>query len=289
MRNLIRFLVRFSAWILFLIYVVASCWLLFTKNPYQHHVYLTSASALGRTVYGAANTVTSYFYLREINEDLQMRNTALEMEILHLKDQIAQYKLQEYADTMKIDSSLTRYSFALAHVINNSVNRSNNYITIDRGAKDGIKPEMGVVDQNGVVGIVNIVGDHSARIISLLNPYLRISCKIKGQDVVGSLVWDGKNPMEAVLEELPRHAQFNLGDTVVTSGYSTVFPEGVPVGIVVERVTAPEENFRTLRVRLNTDFNTLSTVRIVLDSMSEEVKQVEDDSKTIPKTTLPSQ
>ncbi|MBD5307751.1 MAG: rod shape-determining protein MreC [Bacteroides sp.] len=289
MRNLLRFLVRFSAWILFLIYVVASCWLLFTKNPYQHHVYLTSASALGRTVYGAANTVTSYFYLREINEDLQMRNTALEMEILHLKDQIAQYKLQEYADTMKIDSSLTRYSFALAHVINNSVNRTNNYITIDRGALDGIRPEMGVVDQNGVVGIVNIVGDHSARIISLLNPYLRISCKIKGQDVVGSLVWDGKNPMEAVLEELPRHAQFNLGDTVVTSGYSTVFPEGVPVGIVVERVTAPEENFRTLRVRLNTDFNTLSTVRIVLDSMSEEVKQVEDDSKTIPKTTLPSQ
>ncbi|MDE7471851.1 MAG: rod shape-determining protein MreC, partial [Paramuribaculum sp.] len=188
MRNLLRFLVRFSAWILFLIYVVASCWLLFTKNPYQHHVYLTSASALGRTVYGAANTVTSYFYLREINEDLQMRNTALEMEILRLKDQIAQYKLQEYADTMKIDSSLTRYSFALAHVINNSVNRTNNYITIDRGALDGIRPEMGVVDQNGVVGIVNIVGDHSARIISLLNPYLRISCKIKGQDVVGSLV-----------------------------------------------------------------------------------------------------
>lgn len=289
MRNLLRFFVRFSAWILFLVYVVASCWLLFAKNPYQHHIYLTSAGAMGTAVYGAANTVTSYFYLREINEDLQKRNSDLEIEIERLKGQIAEYKLQEYADTMRVDTSLTRYNFALAHVINNSINRPNNYITIDRGSLDGIKPEMGVVDQNGVVGIVNIVGDHSARVISLLNPYLRISCKLKGHDMVGSLVWDGKNPMEAVLEELPRHAEFNLGDTVITSGYSTVFPEGVPVGVVVERVTEHEENFRTLRVRLNTDFSTLSTVRVVLDDMRDELKKVEDDSKTAPKNTLPTQ
>lgn len=289
MRNLLRFFVRFSSWILFLIYVVASCWLLFTKNPYQHHVYLTSAGTLGKAVYGAANTVTSYFYLREINEDLQLRNATLEVEILKLKDQIAQYKLQEYSETMRIDTALSRYSFALAHVINNSINRPNNYITIDKGSLDGIEPEMGVVDQNGVVGIVNVVGSHSARIISLLNPYLRISCKIKGQDVVGSLVWDGKNPSEAVLEELPRHAEFNLGDTVITSGYSTVFPEGVPVGIVVEHIAEHEENFRTLRVRLNTDFSTLSTVRVVIDDMRKELETVEDDSKTTPKNNMPNQ
>lgn len=272
-----------------MIYAVASCWLLFTKNPYQHHVFLTSAGALGTTVYGAAHSVTSYFYLREINEDLQRRNADLEVEVQKLKGQIAQYKLQEYADTMKVDTLLSRYSFALAHVINNSVNRSNNYITIDRGSADGIKPEMGVVDQNGVVGIVNIVGQHSARVISLLNPYLRISCKLKGHDMVGSLVWDGKNPLEAVLEELPRHAEFNLGDTVVTSGYSTVFPEGVPVGIVVDRVTEHEENFRTLRIRLNTDFSTLSTVRVVLDGMRDELLTVEDESKTKPKSSIPAQ
>lgn len=277
MRNLIRFFIRYSTWILTIIYVVASCCLLFSRNPYQHHLFLTSAGVLGRTVYGAANSVTSYFYLRDINADLQTRNADLELEILKLKHIIKQYENKEYADSVPVDTALQRYNFVLANVINNSINRSHNYLTIDKGSLDGLAPEMGVVDQNGIVGIVNVVGPHASRVMSVLNPYLRNSCKIKGQELVGSLVWDGESPLEAVLEELPQHAEFNLGDTVVTSGLSTVFPEGVPVGIVVDAIA--EENFRTLRVRLFTDFSTLSTVRIVVDYLSDEIKAVEDDDR----------
>ena len=136
---------------------------------------------------------------------------------------------------------------------------------------------MGVVDRNGIVGIVNVVGPHSARIISFLNSNLRISCKVKGYEQVGSLVWDGKKPDEAILEELPRHAVFNPGDTIVTSGYSTVFPEGVPVGVVLKNLEDYDENFFALRVKLFTDFSTLSTVRIIADNMKEELQRTEKD------------
>ena len=127
---------------------------------------------------------------------------------------------------------------------------------------------MGVMDQNGIVGIVNVVGDHTARLISVLNPYLRLSCKVKGEDQVGSLVWDGRDP---------KHAKFVKGDTIVTSGYSSVFPEGVPVGTIITGSRDREDNFYTLRIKLFTDFSTLSTVRVIRDKMKDELTTVEKE------------
>jgi len=278
-RNLINFLIRFSSWILFMVFVTISCVLLFQNNPYQHSIYLSSANALSTSLYNGAHSVTSYFSLRDINEDLTRRNAQLESQVLALKSQIARYKIAEYAATVPVDTSLARYNFIIAHVINNSVHRPHNYITLDKGSLDGIAEEMGVVNENGVVGIVNKVGPHSARVISVLNNYLRVSAKVKASEQVGSLVWDGKNPSEAILEELPRHATFKVGDTVVTSGYSTVFPEGVPVGIVTKPLKDYDENFFALRVRLFTDFSTLNTVRVVRDMMKPELLEVESDEE----------
>lgn len=277
MNNLLNFIVKYSSWLLFLVYAVISCLLLFTTNPYQHHIYLTSAGRVASGIYRAGNNVTGYFALREINEDLQVRNAQLEMEVLALKNQVRDYSARFYADTMTVDSALSRYSFIIGHVINNSVSRPNNYITIAKGSDDGVKPEMGVVDQNGVVGIVNVVGPRTSRVISLLNPHLRLSCKVKRSEHVGSLQWDGKDPREAVLQELPRHAKFRKGDTIVTSGFSSAFPEGVPVGTVLSSNNERDNNFIALRVKLFTDFSTLSTVRIVKDALGDELKQVEQD------------
>ena len=277
MGELLKFLVRFSSWFLFVVYLIAGFVLLFSGNPFQHHVYLTSANRISSGLYSTANSVSSYFFLKEINEDLQRRNSDLELEIYRLNDVIRHYREQAYADTMSVDSALSRYHFVIAHVINNSINRAHNYITIDKGSLDGIMPEMGVMDQNGIVGIVNVVSDHTARLISVLNPYLRLSCKVKGHAQVGSLVWDGKDPSEAMLEELPKHSEFTPGDTIVTSGYSSVFPEGVPVGTVMSSTRDIEDNFYTLRVKLFTDFSTLSTVRVIRDNMREELSAVEKE------------
>jgi rod shape-determining protein MreC len=284
-RNLINFLFRYSAWILFIIYTVASCVLLFRNSPYQHHVFLTSANSVVSGVYSASSSVTAYFNLKGINEDLQRRNTDLELEVLNLKRTIDFYREKEYADSVPVDSSLQRYSFITAHVINNTITKSHNYITLNKGTEDGLRPEMGVVDQNGVVGIVNVVGPHSARVISLLNPFLRLSCKVKGHNHVGSLVWQGNDYTYAILEELPRHAEFQNGDTIVTSGYSTVFPEGVPVGVVEEGMKEHDENFYALKVRLFTDFATLSTVRVIRDEMTDEINDLEKN--TIQPTKKP--
>ena len=277
MSELLKFLVRFSSWFLFVVYLIAGFVLLFSGNPFQHHVYLTSANRISSGLYSTANSVSSYFFLKEINEDLQRRNSDLELEIYRLNDVIRHYREQAYADTMSVDSALSRYHFVIAHVINNSINRAHNYITIDKGSLDGIMPEMGVMDQNGIVGIVNVVSDHTARLISVLNPYLRLSCKVKGHAQVGSLVWDGKDPSEAMLEELPKHSEFTPGDMIVTSGYSSVFPEGVPVGTVMSSTRDIEDNFYTLRVKLFTDFSTLSTVRVIRDNMREELSAVEKE------------
>ncbi|MCH5346899.1 MAG: rod shape-determining protein MreC [Muribaculaceae bacterium] len=277
MRNLLYFLLRYSAWLLFGLYVVLSCVMLFNTNPYQHYVYLTSAGNVASTVYGVANNVTSYFALRDINDDLQRRNAELEMEVLSLRDAIARRDEMLMRDTMSVDSALFRYRFIIARVINNSINRPHNYITIMKGERDGIRPEMGVVDQNGIVGIVNVVGPHTARVISLLNPNLRLSCKVKKSEHVGSLVWDGKDPHTARLEELPRHATFEKGDTIVTSGYSSVFPADLPVGRVIGIDADADANFFALRVELFTDFSTLSMVRVIDDGLAAELKVVEKD------------
>lgn len=278
MHYLVNFLIRSATWILFFIYVIISLVLLFKNNPYQHSVVLTSANSVSTGVYKTATGVTSYFNLRDINFELQRNNSELEMEVLKLKAQLKK-ALEQLPDSSELTSLnnpiLKRYHFRIANVINNSVNKAHNYITIDKGSEDGIQPEMGVIDQNGVVGIVNVVGKHSARIISLLNNNLRISCKISNSQHVGSLVWDGESPLTAVLEELPRHATFHKGDTIVTSGYSTTFPEGVPVGVVVGLMKGYDENFYALRVKLFTDFSTLSSVRIISDAMKQEIEDLE--------------
>lgn len=256
-------------------YVVIGCVLLFGSNPYQHSVYLTSANSISSGVYSASTSVTSYFNLRDINEDLQRRNTELEMDALRMRQRIQQLEEYELNATMTPDSSLMRYNFIVANVINNTTSRAHNYITLNKGSLDGVKPEMGVVDQNGVIGKVDVVGKHSSRVISLLNDYFRLSCKVKNTAQVGSLAWDGKDSRYALLLELPRHSVFNPGDTIVTSGYSTAFPEGVPVGIVEQELLDHDENFLTAKVRLLTDFSKLSMVRLVIDNLSDEIKAIE--------------
>lgn len=286
MSTLWDFLLKYSRWFLFTFYVVVSCILLFDTNPYQHYVWMTSAGRVTSAIYGVAANVTSYFHLHDINEDLQRRTADLELEVIGLRNQLRAMNEKVYADSLAHDSVMQPFDFIIAHVISNSVSRTHNYITIEKGRLDSVRPEMGVVDQNGVVGIVNVVGDHSARVISLLNPKMRLSCKVKGRDYFGSLVWDGHNPGEAVLEEMPRHERFRKGDTIVTSGYSAVFPEGIPVGTIISHEKEHDDNFYALRIRLLTDFSTLSTVRVIANDMRQDLDSLtageENDSRTNP-------
>ncbi len=292
MRELLNFFIRNSKWFVFAFYLVLAGWLLFQHNPYQHHVYLTSAGKVSASIYDVAGNVTSYFNLKENNEDLNRRNADLQLEVIALREQVQRLnekRAEEKSDTLAPFQALRHYQFIVAHVVNNSVMLARNYITINKGQLDGVKPEMGVIDQNGVVGIVNVVSDHHARVISLLNPNFRLSCKIKGNESFGSLVWDGKDPHYAVLEELPRHTKYHTGDTVITSGYSAVFPEDIPVGVVVSDNKGRNENFFALKVRLLSDFTTLNNVQVVVNNYSAELKELEEANQVTEGKTSPTE
>ena len=277
MRNLLNFFIRYASWFVFAFYVVLSCLLLFRNNPYQHHVYLTSANAIVSGIYDARSNITGYVNLRDINNDLQRRTAALEQEVVRLRKENKILTQQIEQDSLRTAESTSQFEFIIASVINNSIRNPYNYITIDKGGKDGIGPEMGVVDQNGVVGVVNIVSNHYARIISLLNPNFRLSCKLRGSDAFGSLVWDGKSPSEALLEELPKQVRFVVGDTIVTSGYSAMFPEGIPVGVIIGKTRGADDNFNTLKIRLLTDFTKLSTVKVISNRDIADIRMAESD------------
>lgn len=275
MGELLNFFVKNSKWFVFTIFVVISCTLLFNGNPYQQHVFFTSAGQMASCVYRTGSNVTSYFNLREINDDLNRQNAMLQREIVGLKEQIEDFRERSFTDTLVPDRGVAHFDFIVAHVINNSISRPYNYLTINKGSRDGVKPELGVIDRNGVVGIVSNVGPNSARVISLLNPDFRLSCKIKRSDSFGSLVWDGKNPRQALLEELPRHTVFHPGDTVVTSGFSAVFPAGLPVGVVLEDDVDHNQNFFTLKVLLFADFTTLGNVQVVVNNYRDELEALD--------------
>lgn len=277
MLNLLNFFIRYGAWFLFVFYAAISCFLLFQRNPFQHHVYLTSANAVVSGVYDVAANVTGYINLRDINADLQRRTADLESEVIALREHNRALRQQLLQDSLRTTDSLGRFRFILATVVNNSVVNPYNYITVNKGRLDSIQPEMGVMDQNGVVGVVNTVSDHHARIISLLNPDFRLSCKLRGNDAFGSLVWDGKSPYEAILEELPKQVRFHKGDTIITSGYSAVFPEGIPVGTIIGSTRGEDDNFNTLRIKLLTDFSTLSTVKVISNRDIADIRQAETD------------
>lgn len=275
MRNLINFLIRYGTWFLFLFYVLVSCILLFSHNSYQQSVYLTSANAVTASVNEATSQVTGYFHLRGINESLQTSNAMLENEVLNLRHQLAECQTL-LPDSLKDRVFRKRFDYIPATVINNSVRHPRNYFSINRGSLDGVKTGMGVVDQNGVAGIVNVTGDHTSRVISLLNQTQHFSVKLKGTNYIGTLNWKGTDPAVAYMEEVPRHAQYHVGDTVVTSGYSTTFPENIAIGTVLNRVRSSDDNFYILKVKLHSDFRALSTVRVIKDFYKVELDSLQN-------------
>ena len=280
MNNLLNFFVKHSAWFVFMVYMILSLVLLFRDNPYQQSVYLTSANSVTATTYEALSAVTGYFHLKDINDDLQERNALLEMEVVSLRDRVKDLQMLLSDSAINQLPVMQHFDFVMARVISNSLAQPHNYITINRGYNQGVKPQMGVVDQNGVVGVVNVVGPNSARVISLLNTDLMISCRLKNQDAFGPLSWDGHSPQFAVLREIPKHIPYQVGDTVLTSGFSDMFPEGLIVGTVVGKAQVEDDSFASLKVKLTTNFSQLSAVRVITNSMSEELRQLERDSNS---------
>lgn len=272
MRNLLNFILHYISWFVFVFYVLLSLALISTNSAYRQSIYLTSANAVSSTVNGAAAGVTGYFALHDINASLEKRTSDLEAENLNLREQIKSLRAIVEDTLGKTQQPYQqRYKYILAPVITSTVGSPRNYIVISKGYNDGVKPGMGVVAHNGVVGVVNVSGPHTSRVISVLNEAQFISVKIKDTPFVGTLSWHGLDPKTAYVQELPRHARYHIGDTIVTTGFSTAFPAGIPVGTVQAQVRGDDDNYFTLKVRLAPDFGNLRAVRVVSDIYRAEL------------------
>lgn len=276
MRNLLDFLIKYKHWLLFIFLEVISFVLLFRFNGYQGSVFFTSANVVTGKVYQMANNLTGYFHLKTINSDLVQHNAELSIQLEHLKEA---YK-NLTADTTVIEQmkqeALMDCRLIKANVINNSTIHANNFITIDKGEADGVQKEMGVVSGSGIVGIVYQTSAHYAVIIPVLNSKSSISCKIRRSDYFGFLKWEGGSPEFAYIKDMPRHSIFEVGDTIVTSGHSAIFPSGVLVGTVDDVGDSNDGLSYSIRVKLFTDFARLNEVRVVERSNIEEQLELEE-------------
>ena len=274
MRNLLDFLLRYSHCFLFVILEVVCFVLLFRFNNYQGSVYFSSANWLCGTVYEISSSITGYFHLKTVNDAPTDRNLDLEREVSSLRAVVAELTRDSSAVDSLQQAALGDFWRIKAHVVNNTLDRADNFITIDKGRSDSVQTEMGVVCGNGVVGIVGKTTSHHALVISLLNSKSNISCKIKSSGYFGYLRWDGTDVRYTYLHDVPRHAECQKGDTIVTSGYSSIFPEGIMVGVVEDIEDSHDGLSYLLKVRLSTDFGRLDDVRVIAREGMEEIEEL---------------
>ena len=250
-------------------------YLLVHNNGFQRSKYLTVFQEIAGKVYSVSNSVQSYLNLKATNVDLMKRIATLEEEIQGYKKVLETISDRMHPDSIKIGTNQTNYHLIPARINKNQVSETNNYIVLDKGSKSGIAEDMAVVSVKGIVGIVMKVTPNYSRVIPVINSEFHTSLMIKNSSFFGISLWDGKDPRYISLINLPSHASHAIGDTIVTSGYSDAFPEGVPVGIIEGTYKQKNEEYNSLKVRLFIDFSTLREVLIISNPFREEQLQIE--------------
>lgn len=270
MRNLLEFLAKYNHWFVFLILEVVSMVLLFQYNSYQGSAWFSSANAVTGKLYEWDANVETFFSLTKVNQELTQRNAYLEQEVQKLSDSLVSVTKDSSIYHRDQFALLRNYRLIPAKVVANSVDKPGNLMTIDKGSADGIHKDMGVISGTGVVGIVYLVAENYAIVIPVLNTKSNISCMIQNRGYFGYLRWKGGVSDLAYLEEVPRHAHFKLGDYVVTSGYSAVFPPGVRVGRILHVFNSADGLSYRVQLRLSTDFARLRDVCVIDDAAMKE-------------------
>lgn len=270
MRNLLEFLAKYNHWFVFLILEVVSMVLLFQYNSYQGSAWFSSANAVTGKLYEWDANVETFFSLTKVNQELTQRNAYLEQEVQKLSDSLVSVTKDSSIYHRDQFALLRNYRLIPAKVVANSIDKPGNLMTIDKGSADGIHKDMGVISGTGVVGIVYLVAEHYAIVIPVLNTKSNISCMIQNRGYFGYLRWKGGVSDLAYLEEVPRHAHFKLGDYVVTSGYSAVFPPGVRVGRILHVFNSADGLSYRVQLRLSTDFARLRDVCVIDDAAMKE-------------------
>jgi len=271
MLRLFQFIVRYQAFLFFLALEAFSGWLVIRNNRYQNAAFFNSSNRIAGGIHNFNNNVTNYFDLKRVNDQLVVENARLQTELSMLQNRLS---LANQDSALK-EINTSNYNFIPAEVINNSTRRLNNYITINKGRKHQIEPDMAVINSQGIVGKVKSSSGNFTTITSVLHLDVLTSAVLKRSNTLCSVNWDGRDPEKAQVLYVPRHVQVQLGDTVACSGFNAIYPAGVPIGIVSKVDIREESTFYDIEIDFTTKFDQLSFVFVVSNSLKAEKDSLE--------------
>jgi rod shape-determining protein MreC len=269
MRNLLNFLARYDNLIIFLLLEGIAFYLVITRNDYQNTRALKNIRLLTIGIETKISNARSYLNLRDINANIARENIVLRNEMQKMAKSDTQLFYSVSDSVLK-----QQYLYTSAEIVNNSVNRQKNFFTINKGKKQGVNVDMALKSPDGVAGIIVSSSDNFSVGMSLLNLDFRLSVRMKSNDYFGSLSWDGRDYRYAILNEIPQHVVINKGDTVETTGYSSIFPEGILVGVVSDYEKSGGD-FYKIRIMLSTDFKKLNYIDVIGNLRRTEQKELE--------------
>jgi rod shape-determining protein MreC len=273
MRNFLRLIYSYNFFFLFLVFEGFSLYLIIQNNNFQRARFIEVSHKFSGSIYESMDNIKGYLALRENNRILALENAALKNKLATIRRIIREKK-----DTLIDTTYHQQYSYFSAKVINNTVSKQYNYITLNKGAVDGVKPDMAVITNTGIVGIVEGVSSNYSTVLPILNRNFKVSGKLKYNNFLGSVSWEGINAEECTLSDIPHHVIIHKGDTVVTTGFSMVFPEGIPIGVITD-FNLKNGNFYVIKLRLTCDLRKINYVQVIDNLNKTEQSDLEKKLK----------
>ncbi len=283
MHSIIQLFIKHGGLLTLVVVEVFCFFLIASYNPTQGQISEASWTRYSGTMLNWKRSFLDYFNLKDENIRLRLENARLQTQLANSRiievptlDTVTRKVL---ADTLENKLIRPEYLLISGRVISNTIAVGNNWMIINRGKKDGVEPNSGVVTRSGVAGVVRHVSDHFSLAMSVLHRQTKISAALKGYHYFGSLVWEGNNPEYMSLTDIPYHLPVKQGDTVLVSNYTLLFPEGHMAGIVDEAYRKPESNFMNIRVKLSQSPADINTVYIVTNRYAAELRQLQEEVK----------
>ncbi len=270
MQQIFKFIEKYRYFLLFLFLEFFALFFTIQNHAFHKSKFINSANSITGGIYNKMSDINDFFNLKKENTRLATENT-------HLKNRLSLQSInldslvQEHIDTTVY---YQKFKYTIAKITNNNFTKKNNFLTINKGRKHGVSPEMAVVNSNGIIGVTNSVSNHNSTVISILNSISKVNVKLKNNNHFGTLSWNGEDYRTVQLLDLPRQAQIRIGDTVTTGGKSVIFPKGILVGTVKDFKTY-NNSFQIINVTLFNDMSSLSNINVIMNLEKEEIKQLE--------------
>lgn len=270
MRNLFLLFLKFGGVVVFLALEGLCMYLVVNHNEEQRDIYVSSSRVITGNITKGTDNIYSFFSLVSIADSLAEENA-------DLYSRLDNSKFVQKITRDSIEDVSQMFTFIPGKVIKNSTNKTNNFLTLDRGRKHGIKKKMGVFHKDGIVGVVHTVSENFSVVMPVINVQFKVSASIKKNDYFGSLEWNSRDPLIAQLRAIPKHIELSKGDTIVTSGYSSIFPEGIMIGVIETYALESGSNFYDVDVKLGTDFYSLKYVYVIENLFMKELEEIEEE------------